>query len=171
MPWMNKVYSPNDKVDFSRLTVAQTVDSIASVLDKAAIDLPARFDGADFGRINKVTVLATKARLFLYAASPLFNTSDTYYPFGKKEIICYGNADVNRWKKAADASKLAIDLAESNGYKLVNTGKPDVDYTTAVKAFPPIRLLYPQNELNVNNDNVLAVGDIDAFKTKIFWQP
>jgi hypothetical protein len=38
------------------------------------------------------------------------------------------------------------------------------------KDFPPIRLLYPQNELDVNNDNVVAVGTIDAFTTKIFWQ-
>lgn len=35
---------------------------------------------------------------------------------------------------------------------------------------PPVRLLYPQNELTVNNDNVLAVGTIDAFTSKIFWQ-
>ena len=137
MPWMNKVYSPNDKVDFTRLTVAQTVDSIAAVLDLAAKDLPARFDGPDFARVNKVTVLATKARLYLYAASPLFNSAEPYVPYGKIQNICYGNVDVNRWKKAADAAKAAIDLAESNGYKLVNTGNPEVDYTTAVKSFPP----------------------------------
>jgi len=35
---------------------------------------------------------------------------------------------------------------------------------------PPIRLLYPQDELNVNNANVLAVGTINAFTSKIFWQ-
>jgi hypothetical protein len=54
------------------------------------------------------------------------------------------------------------------------TGIPVTTYSpdpSAVSAFPPIRMLYPQNELNVNNDNVLAVGAIDAFKTKIFWQP
>jgi hypothetical protein len=151
MPWMNKVYSPTDKVDFTRLTVAQTVDSIAALLDKAAIDLPARFDGADFGRINKVTVMATKARLYLFAASPLFNTNEPYFPFGKVPIICYGNYDVNRWKKAADAAKAAIDLAESNGYKLVSTGKPDVDYTTAVKAFPPLNTEIIQGTRNVKS--------------------
>lgn len=37
-------------------------------------------------------------------------------------------------------------------------------------ATPPVRLLYPQRELTVNNDNVLAVGTIDPFKSKIFWQ-
>ncbi len=137
MPWMNKVYSPGDQVNFTRLTVAQTVDSIAAVLDKAAKDLPVRFDGVDFGRVNKVTCLATKARLYLYAASPLFNTADPFYPYAKLQNICYGNYDVNRWKKAAEATRAAIDLAETSGYKLVNTGKPDVDYTTAVKSFPP----------------------------------
>jgi hypothetical protein len=35
---------------------------------------------------------------------------------------------------------------------------------------PPVRLLYPQREISVNNDNVVAVGAIDAFKSKIFWQ-
>jgi hypothetical protein len=35
---------------------------------------------------------------------------------------------------------------------------------------PPVRLLYPQSEISVNNDNVVAVGAIDAFKSKIFWQ-
>lgn len=35
---------------------------------------------------------------------------------------------------------------------------------------PPVRLLYPQTEINVNNDNVLKQGDINLFNTKIFWQ-
>jgi hypothetical protein len=35
---------------------------------------------------------------------------------------------------------------------------------------PPVRLLYPQDEINVNNANVLAVGNIDLFTSKIFWQ-
>lgn len=35
---------------------------------------------------------------------------------------------------------------------------------------PPVRLLYPQNEIDVNNESVLAVGTIDAFTSKIFWQ-
>ena len=35
---------------------------------------------------------------------------------------------------------------------------------------PPVRLPYPQLELSVNNENVLAVGVIDPFTSKIFWQ-
>jgi hypothetical protein len=33
---------------------------------------------------------------------------------------------------------------------------------------PPVRLLYPQTELSLNNDNVVAQGDIDLFTSKIF---
>jgi hypothetical protein len=35
---------------------------------------------------------------------------------------------------------------------------------------PPVRLLYPQTEINTNNDNVVLQGTIDLFTSKIFWQ-
>jgi hypothetical protein len=37
-------------------------------------------------------------------------------------------------------------------------------------ATPPVRLFYPQREIDYNNDNVVAVGAINAFTSKIFWQ-
>lgn len=45
-----------------------------------------------------------------------------------------------------------------------------VDPAKAGPGTPPIRLLYPQDELNVNNANVNAVGTINVFTSKIFWQ-
>jgi hypothetical protein len=39
-----------------------------------------------------------------------------------------------------------------------------------LKDYPCVRLLYPQSEINVNNDNVLKQGTIDLFTSKIFWQ-
>jgi hypothetical protein len=35
---------------------------------------------------------------------------------------------------------------------------------------PPVRLLIPQREIDYNNDNAVAVGKINAFTSKIFWQ-
>lgn len=35
----------------------------------------------------------------------------------------------------------------------------------------PLRLLYPQSEYTTNNESVSAVGTINQFTTKIFWQP
>ena len=39
-----------------------------------------------------------------------------------------------------------------------------------LKDYPPVRLLYPEREISVNNDNLVAVGTINAFTSKIFWQ-
>ena len=53
------------------------------------------------------------------------------------------------------------------------TGIPTIRFSPdpgRVHDSPPVRLLYPQDELNVNNDNVTAVGTIDPFTSKIFWQ-
>ncbi|HEY6975129.1 MAG TPA: SusD/RagB family nutrient-binding outer membrane lipoprotein, partial [Chitinophagaceae bacterium] len=35
----------------------------------------------------------------------------------------------------------------------------------------PLRLLYPQSEYTTNNESVSAVGPINQFTTKIFWEP
>ena len=39
-----------------------------------------------------------------------------------------------------------------------------------LNATPPVRLLIPQREIDNNGDNVVAVGTIKAFSSKIFWQ-
>jgi len=55
------------------------------------------------------------------------------------------------------------------------TGYPNflhwsVDPAKVGPGTPPVRLDYPQDELNVNNTNVTAVGTINVFTDKIFWQ-
>ncbi len=44
------------------------------------------------------------------------------------------------------------------------------DARTAGKDSPPVRLPYPQDEINVNGENLTAVGPIDQWTSKIFWQ-
>jgi hypothetical protein len=55
------------------------------------------------------------------------------------------------------------------------TGYPDFIHWSEdalkLNATPPIRLLYPQTEINTNNDNVLLQGTINTFTSKIFWMP
>lgn len=40
-----------------------------------------------------------------------------------------------------------------------------------LNATPPVRLLYTQNEISTNNDNVVAQGTISMFTSHIFWDP
>jgi len=44
------------------------------------------------------------------------------------------------------------------------------EHANKANTTPPVRLFYPQREISSNNDNVVAVGTIDAFTSKIFWQ-
>ena len=40
-----------------------------------------------------------------------------------------------------------------------------------LNATPPVRLLYPQTEINTNEANVAAQGSVTLFSTHIFWDP
>lgn len=61
------------------------------------------------------------------------------------------------------------------------TGYPDFIHWSQdpnrINNTPPVRMLYPQREYEVNGDNVKAVesavpgGKVNLFTTKIFWQP
>jgi hypothetical protein len=56
-----------------------------------------------------------------------------------------------------------LNMMPDNGYISVNPGK--------ISTTLPVRLLYPQSEYTTNATNVNAEGTIDAFTSKIFWQP
>lgn len=61
-----------------RNSVDECVDYIVSELDLAAEDLPDRYNGSNLGRIDKGACKAFKAKVLLYAASPLFNGNKDY---------------------------------------------------------------------------------------------
>lgn len=84
------------------------------------------------GRVNKQTALAVKAILLSQAASPLYNgaydpnnsQADDLRSYYKNFTDSEGNSlmnltyDPTKWKRAADAFKIAIESAESAGYRL-----------------------------------------------------
>ncbi len=104
MPIITKVYGLAD--DFTtgveRATIEGTVDYITKELDAAAALLPLKHTGADVGRATKGACLALKARVLLYAASPLYTNTAT--------------GDVAKYAKAADAAKAVIDLEQYSLY-------------------------------------------------------
>jgi hypothetical protein len=96
--------------------------------------------------------------------------------------LAQGSADVN-YDLATDKVKLIVTQkwASLNGitpYEIWTdyrrTGFPSFLHFTEEpskkNATPPVRLLYPQTELQYNADAVAAQGTIDAFTSKIFWQ-
>ena len=104
------VFTLQDKILANRKTYEECVNYILEQCDAAAAILPLEFSGGDFGRVTKAACLALKAKVLLYAASPLFNGQGIAGAEPLKSITGYPAADVNRWKKAADAAKAVMDL-------------------------------------------------------------
>jgi hypothetical protein len=73
--------------------------------DSAAYYLPTTYANAVFGRATKGAALALKARLWLYAASPLFND-----PSKTNDTPEHGAFDAAKWQKAAAAAAAVINL-------------------------------------------------------------
>ncbi len=100
-------------------------DVIVNWCDKELKDLstklPANYtDNKKFGRATSIACLAVRARMLLFAASPLVNGNADYNGFVNKKGVALFNTtyDKSKWTRAANASKELIDMAEANGYKL-----------------------------------------------------
>ncbi len=106
-------------VSVKRVPVDEVVEYIVATLDEAIENLPERIvdEATELGRITKPIALAIKAKVLMYWASPLFNANSDFSNFVNKDGEAFFNQvyDNERWKMAADAVKLAIDLSESNG--------------------------------------------------------
>lgn len=131
IPIVTKPLSGDDELNIHRSSVKTVVDSIVSWCDQAALLLPTTRPSTDFGMITRLAALALKARVLLYAASPLYNTpadmativAGARYGDERDSVLCYLSYDKERWNKAAKASKAVIDNAASAGIGLYYTGK------------------------------------------------
>ena len=123
VPLVEKSFVSDDDLSAPRASLQQMVDFISRLCDEAASVLPGKWDAANTGRMTKGAALAIKARTLQYAARPLFNSDKPYLDNGEhNDLICFGKADVERWKAAIDANEAVLDWAASNGVALVNSG-------------------------------------------------
>ncbi|AYL94414.1 RagB/SusD family nutrient uptake outer membrane protein [Mucilaginibacter celer] len=128
-------------INVKRSTYADCVNYITSELDAAGAVLPVTQTGADYGRASRGACLALKARVLLYAASPLFNGTTLIADAGGKTdpaLVGYPTADANRWKLAKDAAASVISL---NAYTLNTVPPANVDASTPGAGFQG---LFPQ---------------------------
>ncbi|QEK51720.1 RagB/SusD family nutrient uptake outer membrane protein [Pedobacter aquae] len=92
-----RVFDRLEDLDQPKNTFQECVDQIIKDCDSAMVKLPEwtqSWSAANRGRATKTAAMALKARMLLYAASPLNNP----------------NNDLAKWQAAADAAKALIDL-------------------------------------------------------------
>ncbi len=133
-----------DEPSAKRMPVDEVVNYISNLLDQSVEKLPARIfdENKQMGRITQPIALAVKAKLWLYAASPLFNGNADYAGFTDKQGVALFNPtyDQSKWVKAAEAAKAAIESAEQNGHALYK-------YTTDVYNLSQVT----KTQLNIRN--------------------
>lgn len=115
----------------------ECVSAVAKLFDEAMVDLPSTVSRNDYGRATKVVAQSLKARMYLFAASPLFNgNSEFYSDFKTKdgENLISTTYDKNKWKVAMDETKKAIDMAHQVNIALYkyNSTKPLTAFDQAV---------------------------------------
>ncbi|GBU06804.1 hypothetical protein AwDysgo_01350 [Bacteroidales bacterium] len=97
-------FDEEEAYSIKQSTFKEALAFIVADCDSAEILLPAKVDadGSQNGRPSKVAPMALKARMLLYAASPLNNPSN----------------DVEQWKKAETAAKEIYDRRSALGISL-----------------------------------------------------
>jgi len=115
MPYVNRILDQTnpDDMQLARLTYQTDADSIVKDYDRAIALLPVDWDkttvggqnpGSNYGRATKGAAMAYKAKVLLYAASPLMNKfSGQDYSYNEEYA-----------KRAAEAGWEMIDLANKN---------------------------------------------------------
>ncbi len=119
MPYIDQVYSPGEEVKLPRLTYQESADKIVEDYDRAIALLPVDWDktdvggqrpGANLGRATKGAAMAYKAKVLLYAGSPLMNKfSGNDYSY-----------NLDYCQKAAEAGWEMIQLARTGAYEMTN---------------------------------------------------
>lgn len=124
VPIVTEAYDRQDigSVTFKRNTFDECVAFIQTNIDEALPDLPEKYTSTDanYGRATKDASHALASRLWLYAASPLFNTTN----------------DKTKWQKAAAAAAVFTENGD-RGFTLYqnyrdlfnqNSGAPQSEY-------------------------------------------
>lgn len=93
VPLVKKVFNSPEGIDLPRASYQEVLDYIVQLCDEVAPILPPKHEDTQLGRATRGAALALKARMLLYAASPL-NSADSQA----------------KWIAAAQAEKAVMDL-------------------------------------------------------------
>ena len=124
--------TPLDELLKERNSVDECIDYIANEFDKAAADLPVKYDGTNLGRFDRGACKAFKAKLLLYAASPLFNCNKDYAEVvntdGKQLFPQDTSKEQEKWDNARKAYEEFFNTFVPSSYslyKVMNNGEVD----------------------------------------------
>lgn len=149
----------------ARNTVDECIKWMTDELEMAAKDLPDRYTAGNLGRIDASTCMALRAKILLYAASPLFNNNTLYADIKNNDgtQLFPQGADANaKWETAKEAYE---DWLEIYG-KQYNLAKVYLDPATQTQLdpFASYRLASGASNAASNPELIFCrIGGIDSY--------
>ncbi|MCR5432901.1 MAG: RagB/SusD family nutrient uptake outer membrane protein [Bacteroidaceae bacterium] len=136
-----------------RVPVDSVVNYIVGLLDESVDALPIRIiNTAELGRIDQLINRCLKAKVLLYAASPLFNNNPLYYSLENKDGTKLFPQDdkeleAKKWQRALAAYEEAMKMCSQLSVKLYRYPASDYSKTVDARNFrnDSIRLPYMYN--------------------------
>ena len=136
-----KAYAVGENFEGGRATAMETVEFIDELIQKA-IDEPGfiwNIPDADIaqwsGRLTKASAMALRAKVWMFAASPLFNSDQPYMDYDPLKVteftniehVWFGKYDSQLWNRCLEACKAFFRENEANGnyYQLVQPATQD----------------------------------------------
>ena len=146
---VKKAYAVGEGFTEGRATAFKTVEFIDSLI-QCAIDEPGyiwNVPDADIGqwsgRLTRASARALRAKVWMFAASPLFNNSQPYMTYDKKPTgfedelhVWFGKEDPTLWQRCLKACNefFADNASNGNYYQLVMpTSNDEAGYRTAYR--------------------------------------
>ncbi len=145
LPLVDHAYAPTDIMEDGRATVEDTVKFIDELIDKAIEEQGFPWGWATeadrnawAGRLTKSGAVALRAKLWNFAASPLFNDDAPYMDGADEPLhIWYGARRQELWQTALAACETFFSQNASNGnlYALIQPATQDENgYADAFRA-------------------------------------
>ncbi len=121
VPFTDRIVTADEDLLKERRPFDELINWVDNELKEVSIALPAKYsDGAKFGRATSIMALAVRARMLLFAASPLVNGNSDYEGFTNSlgEPLFNTTYEPGKWNRAKDACKELIDAAHAAGHDL-----------------------------------------------------
>jgi hypothetical protein len=146
---VRKAYAVGEDFFDGRSTAWQTVEFIDSLIQCAVDESGYRWNVPDAdigqwsGRLTKASARALRAKVWMFAASPLFNNDQPYMTYDKKPTgledelhVWFGKKDPTLWNRCLQACNdfFADNAANGNYYQLVQpTSQDEAGYRMAYR--------------------------------------
>jgi starch-binding outer membrane protein, SusD/RagB family len=149
-------------------------DDVISWIDAELLDLstnlPASYsNNSKFGRATSIMCLAVRARMLLFAASPLVNGNPDYTDFvNDKGVALYNSSyDAGKWTRATDACRLLIEKAHEAGHKLYYEYNEDA----SIDPFLSYQNMMFKKSVDGNKEILFARTDVNSSEYDKHSQP